>query len=33
VLTIVELFERVESCHYPGKQLLDRIARLSLAGS
>jgi hypothetical protein len=23
------LFDKVESCHYPSKQLLDRISRLS----
>ena len=27
------LFSKVESCHYPSKALLDRIARWTLAAS
>jgi hypothetical protein len=27
------LFEKVEECRYPSKQILDRIVRLTLSGS
>jgi hypothetical protein len=27
------LFSKIEDCHYPSKQLLDRVARWTLAAS